>query len=152
MLDPHKLQQLKKQKYLSEEEMLAEKRRLAVKILRKTERVPTKNGVIYILLAFFFGTIGLHNFYAGYWGRGLSQLCLTIISPWFLFIPLLVTAVWALIELLFVGKTAKNQQFSGNIKFRLMLKILVILVLGVSFYMTPTIVEYNISSNEVLDM
>ena len=152
MLDPHKLQQLKKQKYLSEEEMLAEKRRLAVKILRKTERVSTKNGVIYILLAFFFGTIGLHNFYAGYWGRGLSQLCLTIIAPWFLFIPLLITAVWALIELLFVGKTAKNQPFSGNIKLRLLLKILVILVLGVSFYMTPTIVEYNISSNEVIDM
>ena len=152
MLDPHKLQQLKTQKYLSEEEMLAEKRRLAVKILRKTERVSTKNGVIYILLAFFFGTIGLHNFYAGYWGRGLSQLCLTIIAPWFLFIPLLITAVWALIELLFVGKTAKNQPFSGNIKLRLLLKILVILVLGVSFYMTPTIVEYNISSNEVIDM
>ena len=152
MLDPHKLQQLKNQKYLSEEEMLAEKKRLAVKILRKTDRTPTKNGVIYILLAFFFGTIGLHNFYAGYWGRGLSQLCLTIVAPWFLFIPLLITSTWALIELLFVGKAAKGQPFSGSKNVRLLLKMLIILVLGVSFYMTPTIVEYNISSNEIVDM
>ena len=99
MLDAEKLQKMQNSGELTETEVVARKKQLAARILRKDERANVKNGIIYVLLAFFVGTLGLHNFYAGYWGRGLSQLCLTLVAPWFLYVPLLFVAVLVLLEL-----------------------------------------------------
>lgn len=65
------------------------------------------------LLALFFGTLGVHNFYLGYTGKAVAQLIITIIG-WITMIIVigwvLVSAVsiWALIEAIMI--------FSGSIK------------------------------------
>ena len=57
------------------------------KILRDNELSPV-NGIAYIILAFTLGAIGVHNFYAKYWKRGLIQFFLTFSAPFLLFFPL----------------------------------------------------------------
>ena len=139
MLDVNKLKEVAHKIHLSEEEFVAEKKRLVAKILHKNEPQNPKSGIIYIILAFFLGTTGIHNFYAGYWGRGLSQLCLTIISPWFLYIPLLFVAMWALLELLFVNKSSQGIAFKGNRTVIGGLRILSVVLLALAFSNTPMI-------------
>ncbi|WP_426571338.1 NINE protein [Aquihabitans sp. McL0605] len=55
------------------------------------------------LLALFLGTLGIHRFYLGYTGLGLTMLLLTILS-FGLLLP--ITAIWALVEaiLIFTGR------------------------------------------------
>ena len=141
MLDAEKLQEMHDHGEMSEEEFVAQKKRLAARALRENEKPQARNGIIYIILAFFFGALGLHNFYAGYWGRALSQLCLTLIAPWFLYIPLLFTAVWALLDLLFVGKSAKGVAFSGNRTVIVMLRGVAVLVLALAFSYTSMVID-----------
>ena len=47
------------------------------------------------ILALFLGTLGIHNFYLGYTGKGLFQLLGTLFSCGFLIIPI---AIWSIIE------------------------------------------------------
>lgn len=55
------------------------RRRLARRIISdRREAAFSKSGAVYIVLAFFTGAIGLHNFYAGYYKRGWTQAILTI--------------------------------------------------------------------------
>ena len=56
---------------------------------------PAKSRVAYILLAVFIGGLGVHNFYAGYTGRGVAQLLISILSCGSL-AP--ISGIWALIE------------------------------------------------------
>lgn len=62
----------------------------------------------YILLGFFLGEIGLHNFYVGYVGRGVAQLLITVLSLGFL---CWVSWIWALVEIIVVSKNAKGIPF-----------------------------------------
>lgn len=55
----------------------------------------SKSKLAAFLLAFFLGSLGIHNFYLGYTGRGLTQLAITLFSFGFLAV---VTAIWALVE------------------------------------------------------
>ena len=75
----------------------------------------TKSRTIYILLAFFFGVFGVHNFYAGRIVPGIIQLGITLLSlligllTFILFFGLggvgvAVPLVWALVDMLFVKK------------------------------------------------
>jgi TM2 domain-containing membrane protein YozV len=129
MLDAEKLKELKDKDIISEEELVAHKHRMAAKILRKEQPVSSRSGIIYIILAFFLGAVGIHNFYAGYWKRGLIQFFCSLISPYIMFLPLMFTAIWALMELLFVNKDAKGVFFRGNRKIILVLRLLSVLVL-----------------------
>jgi len=56
-----------------------------------------KSRVAYVLLALFLGCFGIHNFYAGYFGRASAQLVLTL-SSFVLIVPVFIVAFWALIE------------------------------------------------------
>ncbi len=115
---------------ISSAEYEEQKRILFRRTLRESgERENPKNGLIYILLAFFLGTIGVHNFYAGFLKRGLIQLFLTVMSPLFLFLPLMFTSVWALLELLFKNTSSDGHIMSGNRKAIWGLRIVVIAVL-----------------------
>ncbi len=114
MLDAEKLKKLKDNGHISEEEYIDEKKRLAAQIIKREDPAHAKNGIFYILLGWFLGTLGLHNFYAGYWGRALVQLTLTIVSPWFLYIPLLIVGIWVFVEILFVNKAPHHIPFKGN--------------------------------------
>ena len=46
-----------------------------------------------MILAFFLGTLGVHNFYLGYTTKGIIQLVLTLT-----FIVLIVSGIWAFID------------------------------------------------------
>ena len=83
------------------------------KILRDKEE-SNINGIIYIVLAFCFGSIGFHNFYAKFWKRGATQFCLTLLAPFLLFVPLLFTSMWAEAELLLVNRDVDGRLFKGN--------------------------------------
>ena len=119
-----KLEILQKQGKLSPEEFAEQKQILFKRAMRESgEHANPKSGVIYILLAWFLGTIGIHNFYAGYAGRAVIQLLLTLSAPLFLFVPLIVTALWAFLELLFQNTSRGGRKFSGSRKVIWMLRI-----------------------------
>lgn len=99
------------------------RRRLARRIISdRREAAFSKSGAVYIVLAFFTGAIGLHNFYAGYYKRGWTQAILTIVSPLF------ATAAWAFGELLWVNKAANGTFFRGSRKVIWLLRILAVAV------------------------
>lgn len=62
-----------------------------------------KSWVATLLLCFFLGTLGVHNFYLGYRNRGLTQLALIIIG-WlttiFLigFVLIAIVYIWVIVE------------------------------------------------------
>ncbi len=60
-------------------------------------------------LAFFLARLGVHNFYAGYTGRAVGQLCLTVLTLGDLGI---VSWVWAIIEICIVEKDSTGLRFS----------------------------------------
>ena len=65
-----------------------------------------KNRGIFIILGLFFGCLGIHNFYAGRYRLGAWQLIVTILLGW-LVVGIVITGVWALVEILTV-KTDGN--------------------------------------------
>ena len=67
-----------------------------------------KSRLAYILLALFIGSLGVHNFYAGYTGKGIAQLLLTLISFGFLS-P--IVWIWAIVEICTVTKDAQGVDF-----------------------------------------
>ena len=58
---------------------------------------PPKQWIVAVLLAFFLGCLGVHNFYLGYTTRGVVQLVLSLT-----FIGLIVTGIWAFIEFIMI--------------------------------------------------
>ena len=52
-----------------------------------------KQWIVALLLAFFLGPLGIHNFYLGYTTKGIIQLVLTLT-----FIGLIVSGIWAFID------------------------------------------------------
>ncbi len=70
-----------------------------------------KNKWVYILLGFFLGELGIHNFYTGYIGRGVVKLLITILSFGLLFwIPW----IWAIIEICTVRIDARGRPFENQ--------------------------------------
>ena len=70
--------------------------------------LPPKSRTAYILLGLFLGCLGIHNFYAGYTGKGIAQLLITLLIGW-LIIPWLAVALWALIEICVVSTDSQNR-------------------------------------------
>ena len=68
---------------------------------------PPKSRLAYILLALFLGGLGVHNFYAGYTGRGVAQLLLTILLIWTIVVPLAVW-IWTIVEMVTVTHDAQG--------------------------------------------
>ena len=68
-----------------------------------------KSRTIYIVLGIFLGALGIHNFYAGYTGRAVGQLCLTVLTLGKLGI---VSWIWAIIEICIVEKDSTGLRFS----------------------------------------
>lgn len=67
-----------------------------------------KSRMTYILLGIFLGGFGVHDFYAGYTGRAIAQLLITILSCGFLWA---IAAIWAIIELCTVRVDASGTPF-----------------------------------------
>ena len=77
--DLEKLADLKQKGIITDQEF--EKQKEALLKVEEPQTKPAtqpKSRLIYILLALFLGGFGVHNFYAGYTGKGVAQLLLTI--------------------------------------------------------------------------
>jgi TM2 domain-containing membrane protein YozV len=70
-----------------------------------------KSRVTYVLLGFFLGGLGIHNFYAGYTGRAVTQLLIMLLLGW-LIVPIFVVWLWRIIEICIVTEDAQGLKFS----------------------------------------
>lgn len=61
-----------------------------------------KEVLVFEILAFFLGILGVHNFYLGRKWRGAVQLVLTLLSPVLLIIPLVAVYTWVFFEMCLV--------------------------------------------------
>lgn len=68
---------------------------------------PAKSRAAYILLGLFLGGLGIHNFYAGYTGKGIAQLLIMLFTGW-LVIPIFIVGLWVLIEIIAVNTDANG--------------------------------------------
>lgn len=66
-----------------------------------------KSRTAFILLGVFLGQIGIHNFYAGYSGRGLTQLLLSLLLVWTFVVPTIIW-IWAIVEVCTVTTDANG--------------------------------------------
>lgn len=71
-----------------------------------------KSKAVAILLAIFFGAIGVHNFYLGYNEKGITQLLISILSLGLLS-PLV--QLWAIIEMILIAVGKINCDASGKL-------------------------------------
>ncbi len=69
---------------------------------------PPKSRTTYIVLGIFLGALGIHNFYAGYTGRAVGQLCLTVLTLGSLGI---VSWIWAIVEICILDKDGAGVPF-----------------------------------------
>ena len=70
-----------------------------------------KSRLAYILLGLFLGGFGIHNFYAGYAGRGVAQLLITLFIGW-LVVPLIAVFIWIIVEICTVTRDAQGVAFN----------------------------------------
>jgi TM2 domain-containing membrane protein YozV len=70
-----------------------------------------KQRIVYIILALFLGGLGIHNFYAGYTGKAISQLLVVLLTGWLL-LPLLVVGIWVLVEICTVDRDSEGVLFT----------------------------------------
>jgi len=68
-----------------------------------------KSRATYIVLGILFGALGVHNFYAGYTGRAIGQLCLSILTLGYLAAA---AWLWAIVEICIVDKDSAGIKFS----------------------------------------
>lgn len=59
---------------------------------------PQKSRIAAALLAFLFGTFGVHNFYLGYTGKGIAQLLLSTIGIILCGLGPIITFIWCIYE------------------------------------------------------
>ncbi|MBE6389382.1 MAG: TM2 domain-containing protein [Lentisphaerae bacterium] len=69
-----------------------------------------KNRTTYILLGVFLGGLGIHNFYAGYFGKAIAQLLISLLTGW-LILPYIAVFIWCLIEICTIDKDADGVPF-----------------------------------------
>lgn len=69
-----------------------------------------KSRIGFILLGIFLGGLGIHNFYAGYSGKGVAQLLITLFTCGF---GGIVTWIWAVVEVCTVQVDSTGRPFSS---------------------------------------
>ena len=69
-----------------------------------------KSRATYIILGLLLGGFGVHNFYAGYTGKAVAQLLITLTTVWFG--GGLVVGIWILIEVFTVKVDANGNPFA----------------------------------------
>jgi len=69
----------------------------------------SKSRQVYVLLGVFLGIFGVHNFYAGYIQRAVSQLCLTVLTC---FYGAVVSWIWAIVEICVINKDSDGAEFT----------------------------------------
>lgn len=109
----NKLYELKEKGILTEEEYNEQKKRILAnpndfeQNPSPVTASPEKSRNIYILIAFFLGCFGIHNFYIGRITRGILQLILCLL--FFLVVPLVILWIWIVIDMLTVKTEASGK-------------------------------------------
>ena len=67
-----------------------------------------KDKTTFLVLGILLGSLGIHNFYAGYMAKGIVQLCISVLSCGFLAV---VSSIWGIIDALTVDKDASGVPF-----------------------------------------
>jgi len=118
--DLEKLASLKETGVLSKEEFQTQK-----EILLKKTAAPTQQKELssYLLLAYFLGVFGAHNFYIGKTTKGVVQLLLTLLTGWLIF-PLFLVCIWVFVEICITTKDAKGQDLLPNRALRILFIVL----------------------------
>lgn len=77
--------------------------------------VGSKNKIVAALLAFFLGTLGIHNFYLGKTTIAIIQLIMGTVG-WLLILPGFAAAIWAFVEfiLILVSKPGTSYHKDGQ--------------------------------------
>lgn len=57
-----------------------------------------KSALVYTLLAFFLGWLGVHKFYAGKTGQGIAMLLMGTVGWILLAIPVIIVGIWAFVD------------------------------------------------------
>ena len=74
---------------------------------------PPKSRMAYIMLGIFLGYLGVHNFYAGYAGRGVAQLLISVVGGILTCgLSLIPVVIWNIIEICITDRDAKGVPFS----------------------------------------
>lgn len=76
--------------------------------IAKKNEAGAKSRITYIILGIFFGTLGVHNFYAGRTGPAVGQLLLTLLTLGF---GAIITWIWMIVEIITVTKDGKGKDF-----------------------------------------
>jgi TM2 domain-containing membrane protein YozV len=71
--------------------------------------LPPKSRTTFIVLGIFLGMFGVHNFYAGYTGKAVGQLCLTILTLGY---GALVAWPWAIVEICITDRDSQGTLFN----------------------------------------
>jgi len=76
---------------------------------------PAASRLVYILLAIFLGTLGIHNFVIGLTGRGVTQLAITLVSIVLLpctfgisTLGVLATFIWSLVDIVTIKNDSRG--------------------------------------------
>ena len=69
----------------------------------------SKSRQAYVLLGIFLGIFGVHNFYAGYIQRAVSQLCITLLTC---FYGAVLSWIWAIVEVCVISKDYEGVEFT----------------------------------------
>ena len=90
----------------------ARKCRYCGEILDPTMRVasPIRKRSIYILLGILLGEFGVNDFYAGYIGRGIAKLLITIFLGPLYGIGILITVIWSICEVCVITTDAQGNK------------------------------------------
>ncbi len=105
-----KLNNLKERGLLTKAEFDVQKKAM---IGDTTSQNPPKQQLIYVLLAFFVGNIGIHNFYARRKKSAIAQLLMTF-PGCFLLVPMIIAWYWVVIEIFVVKKDGSGRLFKPS--------------------------------------
>jgi len=75
------------------------------------QQKPAKSRIAFIIIALFLGSFGIHNFYAGFAGRGIMQLLLSLFGFILCFIPNFFVIIWIICEIAAVDTDSDGQYF-----------------------------------------
>ncbi|HNQ77570.1 MAG TPA: TM2 domain-containing protein [Acidobacteriota bacterium] len=73
-------------------------------------QTPPKSKMAFILLGIFLGTLGIHNFYAGYTGKGVVQLLISVCTCGY---GAIISWIWAIVEVCTVTVDSQGRPFSS---------------------------------------
>lgn len=144
--DLEKLAELRNKNLVTDDEFSSLKNEIiSAKVLENA----SKNGVAYVLLATFLGNFGMHNFYAGYIRKAVTQLMLTLFSWILFFLPLFAVQIWVLLDMCLINKDAQGNPFTGDKTLIKLIRIAVVTLIGGSYLIVLTGIVVGMTGQEI---